>query len=784
MRFYSALGLLTAAILSVELQPCVGAIGVAVTNPAETAQRTVVRVSVPVPQRVLADLPSLVQVEGNQGPAAVQAHLISRHGDGSVRRMMLSVPVDLAAGQTKHLEVHNNTESDKPLPSMLRKGEPTRIETDAFTVLVDGARVELRDGNAQVAAVIEPFGPNPGADKPSVTLLDEGPYFVWLRCREDGSDWSREIDVQVSRFGEVTLTHRIQVHAKGDHWTPDFGWMLTAPGAQGTHLPNGPLTMLGRNPDSRFADAANAGLVSQLALRDGTTIAVANPLALRQNRGAWQATEADGLVRLRSNRNEPIDDIETEGLMIQEGAWRFSELTLAPVTHTELAARLDEPVFGHADWPLYDAVYGTGAPLEVRHPVLQQCVEKMIFALGDMQMKGDDLGSMPWSWSPGRTRADYTSAVRLNHSLYIWEDWFRSGDRRFRQIAHDWCRNYHDLGMYWGPNPKFYGACRRGNLWRDRPGHGPGTFNPRFANSPIYVHKGWSNFYLMFEETADPRYCEAACAAAEWSMANQHAGLSYTRTIGVVTDAVKMYEYTGERKHLDNAIRLWKTFQEVQDEDLLFTESGKPAIGNELYLGQDSLGYRNPFVKPYIVQYATNALPYLLRHQSEDQRLRDTIVALNDFMVRVQQPGGGWGYPHPAAAGLSWNMEYVHGILLAYEVTPKEAYLDAVAKNLRPTVQLAERYGWPASGLTPWEDRAGIDAHQRQERYKLATDRPAMRDYDEGKIRFARCPDRVVYFPVVLRDYLRHREEASLFESDELLEKIKRLPSSLPPAAP
>lgn len=76
--------------------------------------------------------------------------------------MMLSVPVDLAAGQTKHLEVHNNTESDKPLPSMLRKGEPTRIETDAFTVLVDGARVELRDGNAQVAAVIEPFGPNPG----------------------------------------------------------------------------------------------------------------------------------------------------------------------------------------------------------------------------------------------------------------------------------------------------------------------------------------------------------------------------------------------------------------------------------------------------------------------------------------------------------------------------------------------------------------------------------------------------------------------------------------------
>jgi hypothetical protein len=34
--------------------------------------------------------------------------------------------------------------------------------------------------------------------------------------------------------------------------------------------------------------------------------------------------------------------------------------------------------------------------------------------------------------------------------------------------------------------------------------------------------------------------------------------------------------------------------------------------------------------------------------------------------------------------------------------------------------------------------------------------------------------------PVVLRDYLTHRDEASLLETDELLEKILHLPTSLP----
>ncbi len=751
-----------------------GEVRFSISNPAPLPVATVARVSLPVAAGLIPDRPPAEVLLGGETVPA-QSKVITRHADGSVRRVMLSVPVRLEAKGALS-GVYATGDPAEPSDEQL----PSTISTDRWEVVPSMDRIELLGEGGALLATIEPFGPEPSGTEVGVEVLDVGPQFVWLRYDRTGGKWARQCDVQVFRTGELRLTHRIQVKLDGDHWTPDFGWRLTASGAQVSNPPNGAVHLLGRHANSQFSDEDNAGLLAEITLGDGKPVCVANPLALRQNRGTFQVTRTPEAVTVTSNRNEPVEDLETEGLMIQEGSWRFSELAVAPVGKSEFAARLDAPVYGHADWCAYDAVYRTGPPLEVEHPALADCVEKMVFALEDMQMKGDDLGSMPWKWSPGQSAPDYTSAVRLNHVLYVWEDWFRGGDARLRAVAHDWCRNYFDLGLYWGPNPKYYGACRRGNVWRDRPGHGPGTFNPRFDNSPIYVHKGWSNFWLMYEETGDPRYRHAAEAAAKWSIENQHAGLSYTRTIGVVADAVKMYEYTGRPEHLENAIRLWKTFQPTQGDDLLFTEGGKPAVGNELYIGIDSLGYKTPFVKPYIVQYATNALPYLLRHTPEDRRLHDTILSLDDFMARTPQPGGGWGYPHPAAAGMSWNLEYIHGLLLAHEVAHREEYLDTVARNLRPMVQLGELHGWPAAGVNPWEDGAGMGSKARQERYRLATDRDPTRDYEEGRVRFGRGPDNTVYFQVVLRDYLAHRGEASLFESDETIEKLKRLPTTLP----
>ncbi len=763
-------GLMLTALL---ISSAIAEVPFTISNPASLPVDTVVRVSLPVPAGAIpGEPPAEAMIDGKA--VAVQARVITRHPDSSVRRVMISVPVRLEGGGTIEGVYGAGRAGASPGTE-----EPASVSTDRWEVAPGTDRIELRTREGALLAAVEPFGPDAGQAEPTVEVLENGPQFTWLRYDRAGEEWARQCDVQIFRTGQVRLTHRVQARLDGDHWTPDFGWKLTAPVARASQVPGEPVHFLGRDPDRRFSDRGNADLLAEITLGSERKICVANPLALRQNRGTFEVAQAGETITVRSNRNEPVEDLETQGLMIQEGAWRFSQLVIAPLGRTELAAELDAPAYGHAGWHAYDAVYHTGPPLEIHHAALRDCVEKMIFALEDMQMKGDDLGSMPWHWSPRQAERDYRSAVRLNHALYVWEDWFRGGDPRMRRVAHDWCRNYCDLGMYWGPDAKYYGACRRGNAWRDKPTHGPGTFNPRFDNSPIYVHKGWSNFWLMYEETGDPRYRRAAEAAAEWSIRQQHAGLNYTRTVGVVADAVKMYEYTGQRKHLDNAVRLWQTFQATQGEDLLFTESGKAAVGNDLYIGSDAMGYKTPFVKPYIVQYATNALPYLVRHAPDDRRLSDTIVAMNDWMARVQQPGGGWGYPHAATAGLTWNLEYVHGLLLACQAAPKTEYLDAAARNLRPMVQLCQVHGWPPSGLNPWEDAAGINADQRQKRYRLATDRDPARDCQEGRVRFDRGPDNTVYFQVVLRDYLKARPEASLLETDPIVEKIKRLPTTL-----
>jgi len=744
-----------------------------ISNPAAIPVTTVVRVSLPIPRgRLVGAPPSEVVLDGKSVP--VQARVITRHPDGSIRRVMLSVP--------SHLEprgVSNGIYPSGEVATPAAEEAPAVIPTDRWKVLPKKDRIELRGVGDVLLATIEPFGPEPDQAEGAVQVLDCGTQFVWLRYDRAGKEWNHQWDVQVLRTGELRLTHRIQAKMVGDHWTPEFGWKVLAPGARAPDPAKDAAQMLGRDPNSRFSDGVNADLIAQITLGDGVPACVANPLALRQNRGTFGVNRGADAVIVRSIRTEPVKDLETQGLMIQEGAWRFSELIISPLGKAESAALLDAPVYGHADWRAYDTVYRTGSPLVVKHPALRDAVEKFILVLQDMQMKGDDLGSMPWSWAP-KSRPSYRSPVRLNHVLYVWEDWFRGGDPRMRSIAHDWCRNYFDVGMYWGANPKIYGACRRGNAWRDRPTHGPGTFNPRFESAPIYVHKGWSNFWLMYEETGDPRYRRAAEIAADWSIRNQSAGTGEARVIGAVADAVKLFEYTGDRKHIENAVRLWKSFQPFQGPDLLFTQNNKPAVGDDLYIGSDDVGYKTPFVKPYIVQYAANALPYLLPHTPKDERLRATILALNDWMARVQQPGGGWGYPHPATAGLGWRLEYVHGLMLAHGVEQRPEYLDATARNLRPTIQLCALHGWPASGINPWEDAAKIGPQERQKRYRLAADRDPTRDYQEGRITFTQSPDSAVYFQVLLRDYLAHRNEASLFERDEMMDKICRLPTTLP----
>jgi len=249
------------------------------------------------------------------------------------------------------------------------------------------------------------------------------------------------------------------------------------------------------------------------------------------------------------------------------------------------------------------------------------------------------------------------------------------------------------------------------------------------------------------------------------------------RNVGVIADLAKLHQYTGREVYLEHAVRLWQEFQSRQMPDLMFTQGGKPATGNDLYIPNDQFGYKHPFYKPYITQYATNALPHLLAFRPDDARLRKTILACNRWMAKVQTVGGGWGYPGPTTAGMSFSPEYCHGMMLANELERSDELLDATARTLRSMVQLYAHHRVIPTGLNPWEHTQG----QREllKTYRLGTDRDRAKDFTHGQVRFGTSPDFAAYTAGLLRDYLRHRSEESLFTATPAVQSML----ALPPAA-
>ncbi len=749
------------------------AVPFSVHNPGSAARREVVCLSLPVAPGVIpGDLPQTVTVQGQTLPA--QAAVITRHPDQSARRVLVCFPVELAPGQRLEGDYASAGARAKSPPASSPRAmlQDNCLQTQAYQVQIQGDRLQIvKSADRAPLATLKAFGPELTDPQPATSeVLYHGPCFVWLRWRQQGTSFAREVDIQADQFGRLTVTQRLQSRLGQNAWTPDFGFEFSAASAD---APAGkPVHFLGLDARSKFADHPELLIGAKLA--DATTVALANPLALRQHRGTLELRRQGAGVHIRFGRLEPVTK-ENDQLMIQDGQWRVAQVMIAPGKAADLAAAIDEPTRACAHWTAYDAVYHTGAPAEPKNPLLRSLADRYIQYLQRISIDGDDWGNMT-SYDPVTDKAPINSMVRYNHCQYVWEDYFRSGDPRLLRIARDWSENYRNLSVYWGRLERYFGGSRRGRAYRDDPkkGAGPGSYMVRFEYTSDYVTKGYHNFWLAYEETGDPRFKEAAEVQARWSAANVHTDRGEMRNVGMIADFAKLYSYTGQPSYLEQANRLWREFQTKQMPDLMFTQSGKPATGNDLYIFDDAQGYKHPFYKAYITQYATNALPRLLKHQPDDQRLRATILACNDWMASVQTAGGGWSYPGPTSAGMRWNIEYCHGLGLACAIEPKPAYLNAVQRTLRAIVGLFQEHDIIPARLDGWEQQLGVPLTATT--YRLGTDRDRSKDYTHGRIKFEAVPDDTVYFQVVLRDYLRHRSEDSLFQPDATLEQMRKLP--------
>ncbi len=496
---------------------------------------------------------------------------------------------------------------------------------------------------------------------------------------------------------------------------------------------------------------------------------------------------------------------------MQSSAWRSVSTTVVQsdnASGTNLYSFFATPVHFADDGAEFTVTPGTfnmlyhcGVPPVLDRP-FEEARQQHQNAMAAASMGGPDQGnvaSMP--------AAGVFGMNRLNHCPAIFNEYYRTGRADLRRVALDWCDNFHNLSVWWGTErPDEFGGTRYNNSVAngDKTHADDQTYMWRSNTAVHFCTKGYDSFLFAYEETGDPRYAAALRWQTEYAARMIHTNQGECRNIGDVLDFVRLFEFTGHRPWLDEALRLFRELRDKLGPDGLFSQGGQPIEPDLTFMDNDSLGYKHPFAKPYIIGYALQGLPELARFAPDEPRLVEVIRAVAKFMVGSQDPAGGWRYPHPKSSRMLIDQAMEHAMQLSRAAAFLETQgddinpmLDAVERTLRARVQGLQKAGGFLNGVQGWEESTGAlkDGKNIHDLYQKPSDRDASRDYTEGTVTAGpSCPEAVVYFSEVLDFYAKHRDPRRLLEPgapelQKLLERVKPvnmtalklLPELLPP---
>jgi hypothetical protein len=734
--------------------------------------RQMVRVSIPFDQAFLKQ-GQAVELAGPGGTAAVTLplrvltwHPAGPDGTRFVRRGMLTFPFTFS--------------SREPVEFGLRPADasPPAGPAGAIQVRCDGSAVTASwpDGTTWTATLLAP-AMQAGASVQTETV-ESGPHYLWRRFRVADPQWPRILEVRADSLGTLVIVGHVQRLAAGDGYAPDLGWELSGP--------NGPAVLDSGSGHRRLSSEPVVH-----AFRDGrpcsTRVAdswrVYHPSAASRRRGSVElAAGQDGRLvyrywRCRSGEKVPM----------QQAAWHRADLVIGPADAAMLTPTLAHPQTLRVKPALWEANCATGAG-SLRMPALGPELAGLLEYHRDAVVRsaavGDDWGNVT-AYNDSSPAGAVFGMNRLNHCPAIFFDARRSGDPRLIEAAVGWCDNYYDQCIWWGPDKT--GGTRYNNAAakNNKPPFDDHGYMWRSNTAVNFCTKGYDSFFLAYEETGDPRMKEALDAQVAYAAASVFADRGECRNIGDVADFVRLYEYTGEQRYLEEATRLFRELRTKLSPGNLFDQGGKPIDPDPPFIEEDAGGLKVGYAKPYILGYALNGLPALARHTPDEPRLRETIRAVADFMASSQDPVGGWRYPHPASSRvlLSQAIEHAWQITQAARLLgPDDRYLDAIERVLRQRYHGWRRTGRVLSGLSGWETAAGgvTSAPDMYKLYAKPADRDRRRDYTEGECSSGSCPpEGLVYFPEVLAYYLEHRPESRLLAppaADEPLgQLLKRL---------
>jgi hypothetical protein len=739
-----------------------------VTPAAEGKQ--LVRTSLPFPKGFLkAGQGITVTVGGKSIAAAVRPltyHPVSEGEDKSVRRGMVTFPYTFKTMQPVSFEMN-----PAQLPKSNAPKLPVKVGIDGDTV-----RISYKDGPALTARIIAPA--RASKEPARVETVESSAYYLWQRYHLADANWPRVIEVRADSLGGVVVVAHLQRCLPEDDYAPDIGWSIEAATDKAVLLEGDKDTPIARDPMlHEFKDESPCAAVFG-------DYSLYHPAAPIKQNGRVEAQIEKGKLKYRYIRCEAGDKVP-----MQPFAWRRCEFVIAPSEAAPLTVTLQPPHQVSADWRLWDQLYAVGEPLNLKdQPVLRDIMTYHRNAVVRSVAHGNDWGNIT-SYSDSSDTGGAFGMNRLNHCPPIFFEGYESGDRRLVEAAVLWCDNMYDASIWWGPDKP--GGTRYNNATAhgEPPPLGDTSYMWRSSKSVGFCTKGYDSFFIAYEETGDPRMKEALDAQVTYASVNVTADHE-TRNIGDVRDFIRLYEYTGEKRYLDNALRLMRDLRPKVSTGDLFDQGGKPLDAELPFINSDATGGGYGYAKPYIIGYTECGLPELIRYAPDEPKLKDVVKAVADFLADSQDPLGGWRYPHPRSSGLilSQGVEHAWQIVQADRALGvQEKHLDAIEKVLRQRILGWQKTGKMFAGLGGWEYAVGKvqPGDDLQTLYAHPEDRDFTKDYTDGSVGFGGgSPEGIVYFPEVLEFYLEHRPASRLLEApkpDEPLGKVlARVAGELP----
>lgn len=722
------------------------------------AGRQLVRMSLPFSKGVVLEGETLRVSHGEMDELVALRpltwHPVTSGESRSVRRGMVTFPYTFPDNTPVQFILQPEQRSSEAVPSL-----PMDIKIDGEMVTI-----EYHDGTDFRMRMLAP--PRSSSEAPRTEVVESNINFLWQRIHLPDPEWPRIVEIRADILGGVTIIAHLQRNQPDNGRAPDFGWEVSTDLSSGfLRRSDGDISVSQEAQSHSFVD----GDTCALFLKD-SLYRIYHPTAPFKRRGKAEVRSEDGkgltyrYWRCKADEKVPM----------QQAAWRRAEVVITPANMANLTPSLEYSHTAQVDAELWDELYDIGLPMDLKESrELDRLLRYHREAIVRAMSHGDDWGNVT-SYSDTRTSGSVHGMNRLNHCPPIFEEGYRSGDRRLIEVAVLWCDNFYDLSIWWGPGAT--GGTRYNNV------SGPDKlYMWRSNNSVHFCTKGYDNFLVAYEQTGDPRMMEALEAQVSYAVEHIHSDRGEARNIGDVADFVRLYRYTGEQRYLDEALRLFRELRTKLSEGDLFSQSGRPIVPNPPFIDDDQTGYKYPFAKPYIIGYALAGLPELLEYAPQEPKLRDVVQAVADFMADSQDPVGGWRYPHPRSTHVSMSQAIEHAWQLVQAdkaLGAQEKHLDAIERVLRQRVQGWLKTGRIFSGLAGWERTTGKIKNREEiyEIYQTPEDRDYTRDYTEGRPSFGgSSPEGLVYFPEVLAFYLKHRPASGLLAragKDEPLGKV------------